>query len=206
MAWPTRRPIRQPVMIPGVLKRPARGLGFLPSDTGGDGAGMDWGAWWDQFPFDSGSSFWGGGSIDPVPYLPVYGPAEPTTAPLPGYCPRGQYHPVNDPYACVPFPAPSPTAPTRPGQPAGAAPAKPVTRPKPTAAGACPAPFVYDPKSKKCQLPPCPAGQQFSVTQGRCLPVSQITPADTVQESTFPWWAIIAGGVVLIALTSGRRR
>ena len=23
---------------------------------------------------------------------------------LPGYCPQGYYHPLNDPYACVPFP------------------------------------------------------------------------------------------------------
>lgn len=203
MAWPTRRPVRQPVMIPGVLRRPARGLGFLPSG-GGDSGGYDWGAWWDQFPIDSGGSVWGG-SIDPADYLPVYGPETgPTTAPLPGYCPQGQYHPLNDPYACVPFP--SPTAPTRPGQTPGPAPAKPVTRPKPTAAGACPAPFVYDAKSKKCQLPPCPPGQQFSVTQRKCIPVSQITPADKVTDGAFPWWAIIAGGVVLIALSSGRRR
>jgi len=204
MAWPTRRPVRQPVMIPGILRRPARGLGFLPS--GGDSGGYDWGDWWDQFPTDFGSTFWGGGSIDPVNYLPVYGPTDATAAPLPGYCPRGQYHPADDPYACVPFPAPSSTAPARPGQTPGPAPARPVTRPRPTAAGSCPPPFVYDSRSKKCQLPPCPTGQQYSLTLRRCVPVSQMTPADSVVESTFPWWAIIAGGAVLIALTSGRRR
>lgn len=204
MAWPTRR--RQPIMVPGILRR-ARGLGFLPgqSDAGNDGA--DWGAWWDSFDADyftrGWSGFWdgGGGTIEPD-YLVPYG--GPTTAPLPGYCPPGQYHPIEDPYACIPFPAP--TSPARPGPATTAKPSTGVTRPKPSPAGACPSPFVYDPKTKKCQLPPCPPGQQFSVTQRKCIPVTQITPADKVTEGAFPWWAIIAGGVVLIALTSGRGR
>jgi hypothetical protein len=77
-------------------------------------SGADWGAWWDSFDADyftrGWSGFWdgGGGTIEPD-YLVPYG--GPTTAPLPGYCPPGQYHPIDDPYACIPFPAP--TSPAR---------------------------------------------------------------------------------------------
>lgn len=202
MAWPTRK-IRRPVLVPGILRRPARGMGFLPTETGGDSGGWadDWSWFWDQFPVD-----WGSNPREMIfDFPPIYGPETgATTAPLPGYCPQGTYHPISDPYACVPFPdsttgqpAPKRTTPAqRPG----------VTRPKPTAAGQCPPPFVYDPKQKKCVLPPCPPGQAYSLTQRKCVPVAQLKPADQVNDDGFPWWLVIAGGAVLIALTSGRRR
>ena len=202
MAWPTRK-IQRPVMVPGILRRPARGMGFLPSDSGGDSGGWadDWSWFWDQFPVD-----WGSNPREMIfDFPPIYGPETgATTAPLPGYCPPGTYHPISDPYACVPFPG------STTGQPAPkrATPAQRpgVTRPKPTAAGQCPPPFVYDPKQKKCVLPPCPPGQAYSLTQRKCVPVAQLKPADQVNDEAFPWWLVIAGGAVLIALTSGRRR
>ena len=205
MAWPTRK-ISRPVMVPGILRRPARGMGFLPTETGGDTGGW-WGGWgdfWDQFPTDdSGPSQ--GYFVDWSWTPPIYGPETgATTAPLPGYCPQGTYHPISDPYACVPFPDSTTGQPalkrTTPAQRPG------VTRPKPTAAGQCPPPFVYDPKQKKCVLPPCPPGQAYSLTQRKCVPVAQLKPADQVNDAGFPWWLVIAGGAVLIAISSGRRR
>jgi len=203
MAWPTRRRIARPVMVPGLLRRPVPGLGFLPSSPGGGGGGWDsgWGSFWDQFPVD-----W---PVQPQVYEPDFGPVygpetSATTAPLPGYCPSGTYHPTNDPYACVPFPG-SATAPPAPGA-SRPGPQPGVTRPKPTTAGQCPQPFIYDPKQKKCVLPSCPPGQAYSLQQRKCVPVASLTPADQVKDDGIPWWILVAGGAVLIALTSGRRR
>lgn len=235
-----RRVTRQPVMIPGILRR--RGVGFLPTETGGGGDSVnnfDWGSWWDSIDWGGG---WSGGSYAPeqdpytltmptergcvdrygqpifspgcyqypdsslvVPFFPA--PPEmvieyPMTAPAPGVCPRGTYHPPNDPYTCLPFP----------GSATGTTPARPTPqgtpRPQPTAAGACPKPFVYDPKQKKCVLPPCPQGQTFSITAGKCVPTAQLKPADRVIDREFPWWLIVAGGVLLLAITkpTGGRR
>lgn len=198
------RVVRQPVMIPGILRR--RGMGFLPTETGGGG---DTGGFWDSFPWDQFPVDYGGNQgldifFNGSDFLPTYGPGsqDASVAPAPGVCPRGTYHPPNDPYACIPFP----------GSATGTTPARPTPqgtpRPQPTAAGACPKPFVYDPKTKKCVLPPCPQGQTFSITAGKCVPNAQLKPADRVIDREFPWWLIVAGGVLLLAITkpTGGRR
>ena len=108
-------------------------------------------------------------------------------------------------YGIPPYPdqaAPSPGAPTMRRKPT---PTSGTTRPAPTA-GKCPAPWVYDPKTKKCVLPPCPAGYAYSLTQRKCVPLSQLVPADTVKEQ-FPWlWVVLIGTGLIIATRGGNRQ
>ncbi len=259
-----------------------RGLGFLPSESGGGeiGGGLDWfdewlfadyfypeysgggdywlnfdpitgdyigqgGAinysWWDNFDPITGDWIGQGGTIDtidttepgslppgpsgnwwdglidffsgivspgapPAPVSPA--PAPPDVA-LPGYCPAGTYHPIDDPFACVPFP----TDPAQPGQ-TPRTPARPTPGPM-TRAGAqppkcpqgqifsqqlnrcipqCPAGQMFNPQTNKCQAAPkCPTGMQFDQSRGTCV---QITAQ---QGSGFPWWIwlLIAGGAAM---------
>lgn len=72
---------------------PGNDAAFLPTQTGNTG-GDFWGF---------GGDFWSGvqNAIDSV----IGGGSNP---PLLPYCPGGTYHPLNDPYACVPFPPETP--------------------------------------------------------------------------------------------------
>lgn len=107
-----------------------------------------------------------------------------------------------------------------PPAPPAARTTKPVTKPKPTTPSRwpslpgssgttrptpknqqCAKPFIYDAKTKKCVLPPCPPGQAFSITQNKCVPVEQLTPEDEVNEP-FPWWLVVLIGTGLVILTS----
>lgn len=175
-------------------------------DTTEPGALPRPGNWWD------GLIDFFGGIVNPD-YQPDF--SSPTPAPpqvqLPGYCPAGTYHPIDDPFACIPFP----TDPARPGQTSQRPPAKPVPGPM-TRAGAqqppkcpqgqifsqqlnrcipqCPQGQVFNPNTNKCQAAPkCPAGMQFDQSRGTCVQVL------AQQESGFPWWIwlLIAGGAAV---------
>lgn len=145
---------------------------------------------------------------------------------LPGYCPVGTYHPIDDPFACVPFP----DDPTTPGQ-TQRKPATPVPGPQ-TRAGSQPAPKcpsgqifsqqlnrcipqcpqgqVFNPNTNKCQAAPkCPQGMQFDQSRGTCVSAAALASAG----SGLPWWIwLLIAGVGAAALsddskqTSNRRR
>lgn len=271
----------------------ARGLGFLPSDTGGEiGGGLDWwddwlfvdyyypdysgggggdywsnfdpvtgdyigqgGAqnysWWDNFdpitgdwigqggtidtidttepgslPSGPSGNWWGGlidffsGIVSPG-YQPDFSSGVPPapTPNLPGYCPAGTYHPIDDPFACVPFP-PSPAQPGQtPRTPVRPTPG-PMTRSssQPQAPKCpqgqifsqqynrcipqCPQGQVFNPQTNKCQAAPkCPQGMQFDPVKGTCVQVL------AQQGSSFPWWMwlLIAGGAAY-ALSGEEKR
>jgi hypothetical protein len=92
----------------------------------------------------------------------------------------------------------TPTTPTAPRRPTPGS--SGTTRPTPQNQQ-CRAPFIYDAKTKKCVLPPCPAGQAFSISQNRCVPIPQLTAQDEVKEP-FPWWLVVLIGTGLVIATS----
>ena len=72
---------------------PGNDAAFLPANTGTNQGGDFWGF---------GDDFWG--SLRDA----ISGALGGNNPPLLGYCPGGTYHPLNDPYACVPFPPETP--------------------------------------------------------------------------------------------------
>lgn len=190
--------------------RSQSGLGFLyvPPDTGG--SGWDW--------FDGGWGFddyWGAGSSWDS-FLPGAGPGggyRDYNPVLPGYCPPGYYHPIEDPYNCIPFPAqgaPGATGGTGAGQGSGSRSGgstggAPAPAPRPTPAPPCPPP--YREQGGRCMPPACPEGTLFNPRTNQCERVYTMQPAptQTQREGVPVWlWAIL-GGAVLIAATGGRR-
>lgn len=155
------------------------------------------------------------GDISPVLY-PGPGPAEIDLSDvLPGYCPRGTYHPISDPMACVPFPASDATAKRRANQQQQQqqqamrqrrqqqqqqnkqCPRDPQNRP-----------VWRNPKTGKCEIvPSCPQGSRFDQVTGRCLTANQLNAA----YGSNNWlWLLLGGGALLLFLTrdnnrSGRR-
>lgn len=156
------------------------------------------------------------GDISPVLY-PGQGPAEIDLSDvLPGYCPRGTYHPINDPMACVPFP-PADTAAKRraAAQQKQQQQAMQQRRKQQQQQSAqCPRdpqkrPVWRNPKTQKCELvPTCPAGSRFDQVTGRCLTTSQLNAA----YGNNNWlWLLLGGGMLLLVMTrdnrsGGRRR
>lgn len=192
--------------------RSQSGLGFLyvPPDTGGgwdwfdDGWGFDdyWGAGssWDSFLPGAGP---GGGYRD---YNPI----------LPGYCPPGYYHPIEDPYNCVPFPVQgAPGAPGGAGQGSGSGSGgsssrTPAPAPAPAPPPRPPCPPPYREQAGRCMPPACPEGQLFNPNTNKCERIFTMMPAPGApaagqREGVPSWLWIVLGGAVLIAATGGRR-
>lgn len=92
----------------------------------------------------------------------------------------------------------TPTTPTAPRRPSPGS--SGTTRPTPQNQ-TCRKPFIYDAKTKKCVLPPCPEGQAFSISQNKCVPIPQLTAEDEVKEP-FPWWLVVLIGTGLVIATS----
>lgn len=141
-----------------------------------------------------------------------YDPAGDGTG-LPGYCPQGQYHPLNDPYACVPFPPNDPNAKKQAQQQQKAAQnaANAAKKAQQQKDKTCPKdpqgrPVWFNPATNKCELvPQCPQGTTFDSATRRCL-----TPAQAKEiygDNSWLWW-LLGGGAVLLILTrnSGGRR
>ena len=76
---------------------PGNDAAFLPANTGTNHGGDFWGF---------GGDFWSG--LRDAISGALGGDGGGNNVPLLGYCPGGTYHPLNDPYACVPFPPETP--------------------------------------------------------------------------------------------------
>lgn len=144
----------------------------------------------------------------PAAMDPQYGPAG--DAPLlPGYCPKGTYHPVNDPYACVPFPADNQDAKKRAQQQQKAqqAAANAAKKAQQAQDKQCPKdpqgrPVWRNPATGKCELAPvCSQGQKFDSTTKRCLTAAQVK--EIYGDNNWLIWLLIAGGALVILNNSG---
>src|SRR5262245_58460412 len=140
-----------------------------------------------------------------VPSFPDLPAPQPPSPPLPGYCPRGTYHPIGDPYSCAPFPEATTNQQQQrpPGQqPAPSAPRPPTQQQRPPQQQACPSghdtaatgqrrpiprcvpPMVVDQRSGRCvpaaqaQAPGCPTGYVFDPATGQCVQASQLPPSE----------------------------
>lgn len=176
------------------------GSGFYGSDPnsgGGGGGGFDWQSFFDQLVP------WVVPSFDGAPNYADYG-SDPGSS-LPGYCPKGTYHPVNDPMSCVPFPPNDPNAKKQASaqQKAQQAAANAAKKAQQQQDKACPKdpqgrPVWKNPATGKCELvPPCPQGMKFDSATRRCL-----TPAQAQQlygnDYTWVWWILGAVGAALV--------
>lgn len=163
-------------------------LPSLPSTLPTSPDGLTWGgtsdwlaSWWDQIT---------GGN--------------PTTTgdpSLPGYCPKGTYHPVNDPFSCVPFPA-DPNAKKavqqqqKQQQQANAA-AKAAQKKQDAT---CPKGQFKNPQTGQCQpIPRCPQGTAFDSRTQKCLTPQQ---AKDLYGSDWSWLWWVLGGVVVVRIAS----
>lgn len=126
---------------------------------------------------------------------------------LPGYCPGGTYHPLNDPYACVPFPTDDATKKAqakiqRKGQQQQA---RQKRQAQQQANKSCPKdkqnrPVWRNPKTGQCELVPvCGPGQSFDQVTGRCLTSAQKNELYG-SSGNWIWWII--GGVVFVMLAT----
>jgi len=194
-------------------------LGFL-YDPGTGGGG--WDSWDDWGGWGYGDDYWGAGSSwDSFAPSPSGGYRD-YNAILPGYCPPGYYHPIEDPFNCVPFPVQAPGSggsqsggsggggASRPGQSGG--PPAPAGPPRTTPAAPCPPPYRLE--NGRCVPPPCPEGQMWVDPRRQCETIyrTQTQPPAGLPQGTMaqpggvPWWLwAILGGAVLIAATKGGR-
>jgi len=92
--------------------------------------------------------------------------AQPPYPRLPGYCGSGTYHPANDPYSCVPFPA-DPTA-RRKAQQSKATQGKTQQKRQTANAQPCPTGQARWPYTSKCVPQQCASGTQRNRATGAC--------------------------------------
>lgn len=164
-------------------------------------------------------TFWAG--FPEGDYFPLPLPPEPPGTDLPPYCPGGYYHPINDPFACVPFPTTATTQqqrpPTqRPSQPPAQAPRPPASQaPRPpTQQQPCPTGYCKHPTTGQCM--PIPRGYQRHPQTQVCTPLTaQVSPLPIPTEAQdmfadlkkLPWWVWLAlGGVVLLGMGGGEKK
>jgi hypothetical protein len=126
--------------------------------------------------FDNGWGFddyWGAGSSWDS-FLPGPGGGYRDYNPiLPGYCPPGYYHPIEDPYNCIPFPVQG-----APGAPGGAGQGAAQGLGDLRAAHLLPLrlrlllrvlPVLpYREQAGRCMPPACPEGQLFNPNTNKC--------------------------------------
>lgn len=160
---------------------------------------------------------WAKGILEPWVIPPLGGGPGPalydpsgSQQPLPGYCPKGTYHPQNDPYACVPFPPGDPSAKKRADQQRKAmqAAASAARKAQQQQDKQCPKDpqgrkVWRNPQTGKCELvPPCPQqGQKFDPTTRRCLTPEQAK--ELYGSNNWLLWLLIAAGVIVIASNRG---
>jgi hypothetical protein len=159
------------------------------------------------------------GPFYPLPYVsyeqswPLEPPTPeplPTPPPLPGPCPGGTYHPMENPYICVPFPPAQQQAQQQPKPTQQQAP-KPPLQPKQPAQAPCPALTHYrNPRTGKCEpKPKCPAPSVFDPQIGACvLPNRQTVPPEPEPDaggegSENNWWLLLLAAGAIAFATQG---
>ena len=202
--------------------------------------------WWDNFDPNTGDYVGSGDTIfvgqtdapapvppaggdwesflSPWPYSPPpidspYGSGPQPAAPgstLPGYCPAGTYHPMDNPYACVPFPnqgqqgrgqQPGKSGGQQQGKGSSGGSGSQQKPPQP-----CPKGKVLNMRTGQCVTPPkCPQGLVFDPQRNTCVKPSTANPTAAASLAGWPWWvwALIAGGVIYATSgdgSEGRRR
>lgn len=142
-------------------------------------------------------------------FLPSNGGGRTSNTPaLPGYCPVGTYHPLDDPFSCVPFPIDPNTGRQRPRRTAQRQQQqqqakKPAQKTSPQNPQPCPAPGQTDPRTGKCV---CPKGYIYDANKRQCVQATLnnrlVAP---VGATGIPFWMWLLGGVLIGgALMSGK--
>lgn len=140
-----------------------------------------------------------------LPHSPAYDP----NLNLPGYCPAGTYHPLDDPFACVPFPIDPVTGRQQAPRPRPAAtqPQRKPSAPKVSAQNPqpCPPPGRTNPQTGRCE---CPQGLVYNTAQRRCVQATLTNRLVSEGPGGLPWWALLLIGAVVLkaAKGSGGRR
>jgi hypothetical protein len=161
------------------------------------------------------------GPFYPLPYVPYEQswPLEPPTPeplptppPLPGPCPGGTYHPMENPYICVPFPPAQQQAPKPPQQQPKSSAQQAPRPPQQPAQAPCPVLTHWrNPRTGKCEpKPKCPAPSVFDAQVGACvLPNRQTVPPEPGPDagddgSNNNWWLLLlAAGAIAFATQGG---
>ena len=168
---------------------------------------LDWWASLSQTPVSNDpwlpDNFWDWltGTIEDIPGV------TPTNPNLPGYCPAGTYHPVDNPLACVPFPT-DPTAnraaqqQRKQQQQAAQKAAQAAKAAQKKQDQTCPKDAQgrqqwKNPQTGKCEpIPACPQGMVFDSASRRCLSPQQVK--EIYGENNWLIWALIALGVLVV--------
>lgn len=168
---------------------------------------LDWWASLSQTPVNDDpwlpDNFWDWltGTIEDIPGV------TPTNPNLPGYCPAGTYHPVDNPLACVPFPT-DPTAnraaqqQRKQQQQAAQKAAQAAKAAQKKQDQTCPKDAQgrqqwKNPQTGKCEpIPACPQGMVFDSASRRCLSPQQVK--EIYGENNWLIWALIALGVLVV--------
>ena len=121
-----------------------------------------------------------------------------STPQLPGYCPGGTYHPLNDPFACVPFP-PNTDATTRQrqtdaGNAANKAAQAAAARAQQQSQGCPPNTGLVKNAQGQCV---CPPGYVPNAQLKKCVLVNASLAAQSNQPDWLKW-LLLAGFVVLV--------
>jgi len=137
-----------------------------------------------------------------IPNIADNWPGTPDSPALPGYCQKGSYHPINDPFACVPFPNDDATKRKQATvQRQGAQQQARQKRVQQQAANkTCPKNTWRNPKTNNCEpIPKCAPGTKFDQVSAQCLKSSDLRNLYG-QQGSWLWW--IVGGVVFFVLIS----
>lgn len=130
-----------------------------------------------------------------------HGSNAPIDASYPGYCSKGTYHPVNNPYACVPFPPDDPNGKKARQQQQQQQKANAAARAAQKKQDQqCPKGYFKNPTTGKCQpIPQCPQGTAFDSRTQKCLTPAQ---AKELYGQDWSWLWLVLAGVVGVKLLS----
>lgn len=125
-----------------------------------------------DFPFDPFDYY------EPPTPIDVFSdpPPAPNNPNLPGYCPAGQYHPLENPMACVPFPPNTTEAEKKKKQAAGQSAAQQAARKAQQMKQPCPQGQARYPLTGACVPLQCPANTQRNPATGQCVALQGCQP------------------------------
>lgn len=157
----------------------------------------------------------------PLPEMFANDPVPPGPMPaLPGYCPAGYYHPVSDPYSCIPFPGENRPAARKQAQQRAQQQQQQAQKRQQQQQQPCPTGQVRYPYTGKCVPQQCPQGTRRNPATGECVKSAQqgqlpqcppnrvydlqkkkcvVPGSSTGSSNTWLWLLLIAGGAVVIS-------